>query len=83
MLVSMFAVFSSIILAQNYGLQINNVNVTDKNCNDLSVIEGVKGKVKYNPAGVSGGFRKSLIVKTNGREKRTSLYIDGSVIPRK
>ena len=50
MLISMFAVFSSIIWAQNYGLQINNVNVTDKNCNDLSVIEGVKGKVKYNPA---------------------------------
>ena len=50
MLVSMFAVFSSIIWAQNYGLQINNVNVTDKNCNDLSVIEGVKGKVKYTPA---------------------------------
>lgn len=49
------------------------------------IAPGKKGKinVKYNPAGVSGGFRKSLIVKTNGREKRTSLYIDGSVIPRK
>ena len=49
------------------------------------IAPGKKGKikVKYNPTGVSGGFRKSLIVKTNGREKRTSLYIDGSVIPRK
>lgn len=40
-----------------------------------------KLKVTFNPAGLSGGFRKSITVKTNGREKRTSLYLDGSVIP--
>lgn len=49
------------------------------------IAPGKKGKikVKYNPAGASGGFRKSLTVKTNGREKRVSLYIEGSVIPKK
>ena len=50
MLVSVFAVFSSATWGQSYGLQINNVDVTDKNCNDLSVIEGVTGMVKYTPA---------------------------------
>ena len=32
-----------------YNLQINSVEVTDRNCNDLSVIEGVSGTVKYDP----------------------------------
>ena len=30
-----------------YGVTINNVEVTSDNCNDLSVIEGVSGTVKY------------------------------------
>ena len=49
------------------------------------IAPGKKGKikVKFNPTGVSGGFRKTITVKTNGREKRTSLYIEGSIIPRK
>lgn len=49
------------------------------------IAPGKKGKikVKFNPAGGSGGFRKTIIVKTNGREKRTSLYLEGSIIPRK
>ena len=33
----------------NYGLQINEVDVTSENCNDLSVIDGVSGTVKYDP----------------------------------
>ncbi len=33
----------------NYGIRLANVNVTDKNCNDLSVIPGVSGTVKYEP----------------------------------
>ena len=46
---------------------------------------GKKAKIKvtYNPAGISGGFRKSITVKTNGREKRTTLYIEGSVVPKR
>ena len=49
------------------------------------IAPGKKGKikVKFNPAGGSGGFRKTIIVKTNGREKRTSLYLEGSIIPRR
>lgn len=33
----------------NYGLKIAGVDVTDKNCNDLSEITGVDGIIKYNP----------------------------------
>ena len=33
----------------NYGLRIAGVNVTDKNCNNLSEIPGVSGTVKYDP----------------------------------
>ncbi len=33
----------------NYGMQINKVNVTNENCNDLSVIPGVSGTAKYDP----------------------------------
>lgn len=49
------------------------------------IAPGKKGKikVKFNPSGGSGGFRKTITVKTNGREKRTSLYLEGSIIPKK
>ncbi len=33
----------------NYGMQINKVNVTNENCNDLSIIPGVSGTAKYDP----------------------------------
>ena len=35
--------------AKNYPMMINGVFVTDENCNDLSVIDGVSGTVKYDP----------------------------------
>lgn len=46
---------------------------------------GKKGKVKvtYSPVGRPGGFRKSVKIKTNGRERVTTLYITGTVTPRK
>ena len=34
---------------ENYGLRIAGVEVTSENCNDLSVIDGVSGTVKYAP----------------------------------
>ncbi len=34
---------------ENYGLMLAGVNVTDKNCNDLSEIPGVSGTAKYDP----------------------------------
>ncbi len=38
-----------VIEPDNYGIQIAGVDVTKKNCKDLSVIDGVDGKISYNP----------------------------------
>ena len=44
---------------------------------------GKKGKIKvtYSPIGRPGAFRKTVKVKTNGRELRSSLVIHGTVQP--
>lgn len=44
---------------------------------------GKKAKIKvtYSPLGRPGAFRKTVKVKTNGREQRTSLVITGTVQP--
>ena len=38
-----------VIEPDSYGIKIVGVDVTKKNCNDLSVIYGVKGKISYDP----------------------------------
>ena len=38
-----------VIEADNYGIQIAGVDVTKKNCKDLSGIDGVDGKISYDP----------------------------------
>ena len=38
-----------VIEPDSYGIKIVGVDVTKKNCKDLSVIDGVKGKMSYNP----------------------------------
>ena len=38
-----------VIEPNGYGLKIAGVDVTKKNCKDLSVIDGVDGKMSYNP----------------------------------
>ena len=38
-----------VIEPDTYGFNIAGVNVTKKNCKDLSVIDGVDGKMSYNP----------------------------------
>lgn len=38
-----------VIEPDNYGFQIAGVNVTSLNCKDLSVIDGVDGKMSYDP----------------------------------
>lgn len=45
---------------------------------------GKKGKIKvtYSPIGRPGAFKKSVKVKTNGREHSTTLRIEGTVIPK-
>ena len=47
------------------------------------IAPGKKGKIKvfYNPAGRPGAFRKDIKVRTNGRERRTTLFIEGTTIP--
>ena len=44
---------------------------------------GKKGKIKvtYSPLGRPGAFRKTVKVVTNGREKRVTLTIEGTVKP--
>ena len=46
---------------------------------------GKKGyiKVTFSPAGRAGAFKKTIKVKTNGKEVRTSLVIEGTIIPAK
>ena len=41
---------SAFVMAQDsYGFKIAGVEVTSENCKDLSIIEGVEGKISYNP----------------------------------
>ena len=46
---------------------------------------GKKGhiKVTFSPAGRAGAFKKTIKVKTNGKEVRTALVIEGTIIPAK
>jgi len=46
---------------------------------------GKKGKIKvtYSPIGRPGAFKKTVKVKTNGRERTITLRIQGTVIPKK
>ena len=45
---------------------------------------GKKGKIKvtYSPIGRPGFFKKTVKVKTNGKERNTTLHIEGKVIPK-
>ena len=45
---------------------------------------GKTGKIKvtYSPIGRPGVFKKTVKVKTNGRERTSTLHIEGSVIPK-
>ena len=46
---------------------------------------GKKGKLKvtYSPIGRPGAFKKTVKVKTHGKERSTTLRIEGTVIPKK
>ena len=45
---------------------------------------GKKGKIKvtYSPIGRPGAFKKTVKIKTNGKERATTLRIEGTVIPK-
>ena len=42
-------VTDKVVIVPSYGFKIAGVDVTSLNCNDLSVIDGVDGKINYNP----------------------------------
>ena len=42
-------VTDKVVIEPYYGIKIAGVDVTKKNCNDLSVIDGVDGKMSYDP----------------------------------
>lgn len=42
-------VTDKVVIEPNYGIEIAGVDVTKKNFKDLSVIDGVDGKISYNP----------------------------------
>ena len=42
-------VTDKVVIDPGYGIQIAGVHVTSLNCNDLSVIDGVDGKISYDP----------------------------------
>lgn len=46
---------------------------------------GKTGKIKvtYSPIGRPGPFKKTVTVKTNGKERSTKLFIEGTVVPKK
>lgn len=46
---------------------------------------GKTGKIKvtFSPIGRPGAFKKTVKVKTNGKERTTTLRIEGTVIPKK
>jgi hypothetical protein len=46
---------------------------------------GKKGKIKvtYSPIGRPGAFKKTIKIKTNGKERTTTLRIEGTVIPKR
>lgn len=45
---------------------------------------GKKGKIKvtFSPIGRPGAFRKTVKIKTNGKERTTVLRIEGTVVPK-
>lgn len=46
---------------------------------------GKKAKIKvtFSPLGRAGAFRKTVKVRTNGRELNNTLYIEGTIVPGK
>lgn len=43
--------------------------------------KSAKIKVSYDPEGRPGAFKKDIKVRTNGRERRTTLFIEGTTVP--
>ena len=52
---------------------------------EASIAPGKSGKIKitYNPLGRPGGFTKKVTIRSNGKQKKTFLYVKGVVNPNK
>ncbi len=61
-----------VMQAEDYPLFLNDVQVTSENCHDLSVIEGVSGKVSYDPATQTLTLENASIV---GEESENGVCI--------
>ncbi len=53
-------------VVETYSLKVADVYVTSKNCNDLSVINGVSGKVRYDPETYTLYLENATITGYNG-----------------
>ena len=59
--ITMFAIPTTMQAQNDYELEIAGKKVTAANCNDLSVINGVSGTVKYDPANKVLTLQKATI----------------------
>lgn len=62
---------ASIYITENYetyGVYINGVQVTEANCGDLSVIDGVSGTVSYEPSTKTLTLRNATIMATGDND---------------
>ena len=65
---------SAFAMAQDsYGFKIAGVEVTSENCKDLSIIEGVEGKISYNPETNTLTMQDVIIDKVDN-----GIFINGS-----
>ena len=62
---------------KTYDLWINGVQVTERNCSDLTVIPGVTGTVKYDPVTKTLTLQDATIQPTDGNLTGISSSIDG------
>ncbi|RRD79800.1 carbohydrate-binding domain-containing protein [Alloprevotella sp. OH1205_COT-284] len=63
-----------------YGLTIADVPVTEDNCNDLSVIPGVKGTAKYDPSAKTLTLNNAEIISNEADASAVSSKIEGLII---
>ena len=78
MLVAMFALPTTMHAGSKYDLTICGVEVTSANCDNLSVIDGVSGTVKYNPGNKLLTLQGATISCDN--DNAILSYIDGLMI---
>lgn len=71
-------VTDKVVIVPSYGIKIAGVDVTSLNCNDLSVIDGVDGKISYDPE-TKTLTMEDVTININGAEFNPILnrYVDG------